>query len=169
MEISDEASPVCVNCTSTISRDTSYCPHCGRPVGMFGSLDPVQSIYAAGWGYQNAVSKYSNKAVLWGMWLIFAPGLLLLFDGVYSLLQFGRGEAREYVSVLLILGVGALYSGVLYRVTKNYIRHRRYRSGICGVCKYDLRLLREPRCPECGTKFDPDLLPDRGGTECPRE
>ena len=30
--------------------------------------------------------------------------------------------------------------------------------GSCPKCGYDLTGLREPRCPECGTTFDPSLL-----------
>ena len=33
------------------------------------------------------------------------------------------------------------------------------KAGIrCVRCGYDLRWLAEPRCPECGTEFDPELL-----------
>jgi len=30
-----------------------------------------------------------------------------------------------------------------------------YEPGYCGACGYNLRGLPEPRCPECGTPFDP--------------
>lgn len=29
---------------------------------------------------------------------------------------------------------------------------------VCKKCGYNLRGLRDPRCPECGTPFDPNLL-----------
>ncbi len=50
----------------------------------------------------------------------------------------------------LVLGVYptvALYRGPLRR------RWRRSR-GLCLKCGYDVRLLTEPRCPECGNPFD---------------
>jgi hypothetical protein len=38
----------------------------------------------------------------------------------------------------------------------------------CGECGYDLHGLREPRCPECGTPFDPKEVVGNGG-EAPPE
>ncbi len=35
---------------------------------------------------------------------------------------------------------------------------RTHRPGVCTKCGYDLRGLPEPRCPECGTPFDPKRL-----------
>ncbi len=29
----------------------------------------------------------------------------------------------------------------------------------CSNCGYDLHALRDPRCPECGREFDPDVRP----------
>ena len=43
-----------------------------------------------------------------------------------------------------------------------FIRNRYwpvYEPGRCRVCDYDLRGLPEPRCPECGTPFDPTEVP----------
>ena len=36
---------------------------------------------------------------------------------------------------------------------------RRRRQGLCVKCGYNLTGLTEPRCPECGTEFDPSTLP----------
>jgi hypothetical protein len=43
-----------------------------------------------------------------------------------------------------------------------FIRNRYWpvhEPGHCRVCNYDLRGLPEPRCPECGTPFDPAEVP----------
>jgi hypothetical protein len=43
-----------------------------------------------------------------------------------------------------------------------FIRNRYWpvhEPGHCRVCDYDLRGLPEPRCPECGTPFDPAEVP----------
>ena len=39
---------------------------------------------------------------------------------------------------------------------------------MCGRCGYNLSHLVEPRCPECGTKFDPDDIQDATG-DCEEE
>ena len=35
---------------------------------------------------------------------------------------------------------------------------RRPKPGFCDQCGYNLKGLTEPRCPECGTTFDQELL-----------
>jgi hypothetical protein len=39
-------------------------------------------------------------------------------------------------------------------------RATRLRNGRCPNCNYLLKGLSSPRCPECGTEFDPDQLGD---------
>ncbi len=43
-------------------------------------------------------------------------------------------------------------------------RSRRHRAGYCRKCRYNLTGLTEPRCPECGTEFDPATVPRVVGT-----
>ncbi|MCO6436167.1 MAG: hypothetical protein J5J06_03675 [Phycisphaerae bacterium] len=75
-----------------------------------------------------------------------------------------RGPARHEItvywcnvgSVALIWSTGTtlvLFGGVAM-LDWARIRRRR-RLGLCVKCGYDLRGLPEPRCPECGRKFDP--------------
>lgn len=49
-----------------------------------------------------------------------------------------------------------------------FVRNRYWpvhEPGHCRVCQYDLRGLPEPRCPECGTPFDPTEVPALAGVE----
>ncbi|NLX15275.1 MAG: hypothetical protein GXY44_16730 [Phycisphaerales bacterium] len=43
---------------------------------------------------------------------------------------------------------------------RRFLREKLVEKGvpICIECGYDLRGQIEPRCPECGTGYDPDLL-----------
>ena len=162
--ISEDAAPVCLGCMTAVTPETRYCPKCGRPVGMFVGTDPIQLIHSQGWGYRAAVRGRPNRVVLWGMWLVFGLATALMFSHLWDLARFWwRPGFVDLLAGLLILGLQVAYVALLYRVTKNYVRHRRYGSGRCGVCKYDLRLLTEPRCPECGTGFDPGWVPERVG------
>lgn len=159
--LNEDAAPICLGCAAPVTTNTRYCPKCGRPVGMFVGTDPMQLIHSQGCGYRAATRGRSNRLVLWGMWLVFGPATVLSLSTLLDLMWHGPGDAINLLGGLLVLGLQVMYMALLYRVTRNYIRHRRYRSGRCGVCKYDLRLLTEPRCPECGTEFDPDWLPER--------
>lgn len=57
-----------------------------------------------------------------------------------------------FVSVLL-----GVYP-VLVAMRAAWRRRVRIRRRLCSQCGYDLRGLQTPRCPECGTGFDGDLL-----------
>ncbi len=52
---------------------------------------------------------------------------------------------------ILGAGIGAVHHTIRRRRAARW-RHRRPE---CVACGYDLRGLTEPRCPECGTPFDP--------------
>ena len=161
----DDGVPVCLHCTAPLTTLTRYCPECGSPVGTFATTDPIQLIHSQGRAYRNAVGGQSNALVFWGMWLAFGPATLMNLGACWEILRHGEDMVFATLAVLLVLALEAVYVALLYRVTRNYVRRRRYRLGRCGVCKYDLRLLSEPRCPECGSVFDPDWLPEgaKGG------
>jgi RNA polymerase subunit RPABC4/transcription elongation factor Spt4 len=158
--ISEDGAPICLGCAAPVTTNTRYCPKCGRPVGMFVGTDPMQLIHSQSWAYRAAASGRPTRIVFWGMWLAFGPTTVMSLGTLWDLVRYGAEGANGVVGALLILGLEAIYVALLWRVSKNYIRHRRYRSGKCGVCKYDLRFLTEPRCPECGTQFDPEWLPE---------
>lgn len=85
-----------------------------------------------------------------------------------------HGAGLEYnewlVNLLITIGVAVISGGlsVLFgwrasrsaRALKRIAREKRVRRGeaICIECGYDLRGQTEPRCPECGTRFDSSLL-----------
>ncbi len=68
------------------------------------------------------------------------------------------GGSPDLISVVSAVLFLMLYGTILYRVSKGYLRYRRAKPGRCYECGYLLVGLPEPRCPECGTPFDPDDL-----------
>lgn len=63
-------------------------------------------------------------------------------------------SGRWYVRVPLYLPIIVVGAGVWYPLLPFVRRRRRRTRGLCVACGYDLTGLIEPRCPECGTKFD---------------
>jgi hypothetical protein len=161
-----ESLPVCPNCLKPSPALQAYCPSCGMPMGMFAATDPMQAIQSSGWAYRRALRGRSGRLVLLGMWVIFAPTMIALAGSAIEII---RSEAvlESLVPMVLGFGLAAIYVTILYRLTRNHVRERRYQAGYCGVCRYSLRGLTEPRCPECGTSFDEDLL-DRQSDGAPK-
>ena len=56
-----------------------------------------------------------------------------------------------WLSALLTFFFNIFY--IQYKI--NRLQERIPQFGFCAQCGYDLRGLTEPRCPECGTTFDP--------------
>lgn len=69
--------------------------------------------------------------------------------------------ARISDTAILITGwvvavtVACFVGRIAYRTM---LRQERLDAGQCTTCGYSLRGLPEPRCPECGTPFDPDPI-----------
>ncbi len=141
-----------------------FCARCGGPLTEFAVTDPLKSIYAQGWAYRRASSSRVPVIVLLGMWAILAPAVVIVVVGV---IEWARTPAymrsdNGPLSFALTFGFCALCTIVVWRVTRNYVRHRRAErwqaAGLCGTCGYDLRAWTVPRCPECVTPFGPDDL-----------
>jgi len=81
--------------------------------------------------------------------------------GLVALFNMGPLQARPaflradavFLVIVVPLSIIGCYRGPASRAFK--------RPGICCKCGYPLSALTEPRCPECGTPFDPKLLGGR--------
>lgn len=75
-------------------------------------------------------------------------------------LLFMRGSVAETLTIGVLLLVGGTVFGTV--VVANVDEHRRRRRAArgprCEACDYLLVGLTEPRCPECGQEFNPELL-----------
>jgi hypothetical protein len=95
----------------------------------------------------------AHFALPWVMYMLVAAGRL------------GPLKARPmflwldalFLAVVVPLSIIACYRGAPIRQSR--------RPGLCPTCGYPLHGLTEPRCPECGTPFDPKLLagPNQAG------
>ncbi len=69
--------------------------------------------------------------------------------------------------LLFVVCYAAVFSVTTHgMVLKRQLRRwRRERMGLCVKCAYNLTGLTEPRCPECGTEFDPSTVPRAVGAD----
>lgn len=144
-----EAQMLCPHCLAPNEPLADFCYVCGAPITSLATMDPYKRIFVEGWAYRRAVSNPTKPIIVWGMLLIFGPTLLGLS---WTLVQ--SWPQRPYAFVMS--GVLVLYGAICWRVIARYRYLRHLVPGHCTECGYDLRGLPEPRCPECGTPFDPD-------------
>ncbi|WP_131990057.1 zinc finger Ran-binding domain-containing protein [Chthoniobacter flavus] len=105
---------VCPKCLFSNSATAAFCAACGAPIGMVANVDPLQHIYAEGFGYRSAVDGPPKLIILIGMWLLFGP----LAVGAVSMIIAG---GRELLSTIPWIAMFLCSIAVLYRVTRNYI------------------------------------------------
>jgi hypothetical protein len=172
--------PLCPHCLKGINRFDHFCPHCGGPVTAHASVDPFGQVFSAGRAYQRAAtSSRPRLIVVLGVWLIFAPQLVILLVGVVQivldmvgvppmfsrLLQAGgvapdqENPLLQGAAVAIMLGLAVIYGVILWKVTHHCFVSRP--PGYCPKCRYDLRgsiPAGRRTCPECGEPIPADML-----------
>jgi uncharacterized membrane protein len=100
--------PACPSCGSEVERDFDYCPNCSQTLRT-----PPR---------EGALSRHSTKRpstiVLIGMWIIFGPVVVVIYE-LFRALPEGGPEVRAQIVV------AAFYVAILFVVTRNYIVYRR--------------------------------------------
>lgn len=133
---------LCLRCAYPINPHSPlYCERCGTPQGA-ANTDPMASIYAQGDGFNNAINRPDKPIVLVGMWLLFAPAVIVsLWIIAMSLGDLLLGNDRQrvegtwfpvantgvaspsaVVSILITVLFVALYLAMLIRMTMNWRR-----------------------------------------------
>jgi len=134
----DREEQLCPNCLAPNPPSLHFCDKCNAPLSAHASIDPVGSIYAAGYVYQKAASRPRSRMTVIGMWLIFGPGAFAVFlyvcyvDIVY--LRYWLGSSATDLPRLtnavggLTFLTNALFAvlsaAILFKVTRNYLRSR---------------------------------------------
>ena len=97
--------------------------------------------------------------IFWGMWVLVGPLMIMavvLTAGVLS----GSPSFGECLSFGIGAALAVAYGCLLGCATRGYLVSLSHRSGTCAKCGYSLFGLPEPRCPECGTAFEPPGTPN---------
>ena len=161
--------PVCPLCMATIEPLADFCRQCGAPLTALAAMDPYKQVFAQGWIYRKAASHPTSLIILVGMWLIFAGWAIVTSWGLLPWrqepLSWLKSPYLSTLSVVLCVGILGLYGAILLRVTTQYLRYRSYRHAQCPQCGHNLTGLSAPRCPECGSPFDPKEVFDTEGPD----
>jgi len=113
----------------------------------------------------SGLSVSSEALMLWGFFMAidFPTGWLIIPIGLWleSSVGTAHGLVGEniFTAVMFLMLGGAQYFCVGRLIL--WLRKRRKVHDLlpsCRSCGYCLRGLTEPRCPECGTPFSPDLI-----------
>jgi hypothetical protein len=100
--------PACPSCGSEVERDFDYCPNCNQ------TFQPAPR--------EGVLTRYGTKrpslVVLIGMWLLFGPSLLVIYE-LWKLLPEGGLEVRSEIVIV------TFYLVILFVATRNYIVYRR--------------------------------------------
>lgn len=148
-EHGDEGGGLCPHCLAPVGRFDHFCPKCARPITAHAATDPFGQVLSAGAVYRGAVDSAPRFVIVLGMWLIFAPGVvvasLMTLGAIGSLIRWltepvGRGHAHggaievtQVVTGADLMTVGAPLLGmvvvllqvvILWKVTRRYLAAR---------------------------------------------
>jgi hypothetical protein len=127
--------PVCPHCVRPIMAQQHFCPHCNAPLTSFATSGPYEQVLSQGYAVRAGVTRPANALVLFGMWLIFGPTLIISIISVGGLLlaapeSMGRHATARIVGIIVAGFWIALAATILWKTTRNY---RRSCNGSRGV------------------------------------
>lgn len=161
-DVNETEQPLCPHCIEPIGPFDHFCPACGRPITGHASTDPLGQVFAAGEAYRSAIDRAPRRPiVLVGMWLIFAPSIVVIAMGPVAIVRALKvtsdpdyGYATVLILILLTVGLcSTVYGAILWRATRSYFERKRLVFPECPSCRYDLRGTIQKEfgsCPECG-------------------
>jgi hypothetical protein len=110
-----EEGVLCPKCLLANPPTAAFCSDCGAPIGMVSTIDPIQHIQAEGFAYRSAVDSPPKLIIVVGMWLLFAPIILVAPFLIFG----GFPDSLPHTLFFTLLAVGSVI--LLYRTTRNYI------------------------------------------------
>ena len=173
---------MCPGCGYLNSQMDDFCSRCSAPLTTHAATDPMGSIMSQGYAFGKAASKPGSLLVVAGLWLLAVPTLLMtlqflpFFVGalIRGIMQMDPGEILGGVLSLALMSLLlAIYVGLAFKSTKNYLRGLDEKKEIkqtkegseaptarsiddgqnCLACGQTIPA-REKQCPECGWSWD---------------
>jgi hypothetical protein len=123
-----KAEIICCSCLKLIDVETAFCQHCGQPIGVMITIDPVQAILTEGILYEKASTSPRKLIVVIGMLLLwgsfFALGLCLIAREVYleHLTDYDFKQWVGFIGITLYLA----FSGIIsFKTLINFHTYRK--------------------------------------------
>jgi uncharacterized C2H2 Zn-finger protein len=116
----DDETITCPACQALNKTHTEFCRECGYAFG-FATLDPVFTIRRQGSFLNKAVERPSRRAFV-VIWIIHLPLLVLCIGAAVNLFT-NRTGLEDFVFFWAMIGCACAAIIILYRTTKNYLRH----------------------------------------------
>src|SRR5712692_6003974 len=115
----------CPACQALNKTHAEFCRECGYAFG-FATLDPVQTIRSEGSFLRRTVERPS-KLALAVTWIIHLPIFIVcIYMAIYFVLNRSeQGNASSFVFFWVSVGLAYAAFVILYRITRNYSRHRK--------------------------------------------
>ena len=113
---------VCHKCLHENEDTRDFCKKCGAPVGMFTTISPFEKIQAEGHAYREASSNPTKPIVVIGIWLLFAPGAVLLFYALFEIIV----RRTWSLDIAWFLCGGSLALAIVTKTTVNFIRNKKH-------------------------------------------
>jgi hypothetical protein len=119
--------PVCPHCLGPVATQHHFCPHCNAPLTSYATSGPYEQVLSQGYAVHAGVTRPANPLVLFGLWLIFAPTLIIAIISAGGLLLVWPENMEQHAPARL---VGLTISGfwvllaatILWKSTRNYLR-----------------------------------------------
>jgi len=123
----DQEKMLCPNCLAENKPGLHFCMKCGCPLSSIAHMDPIKRIYFQGWSLRRAVSGPILPVVFWGMWVFLGMALISTIIIIYLNISGHRGYFNMIDRGMLfyLIPAAVIYSVLLFRITKNYLRHKR--------------------------------------------
>lgn len=119
--------PVCPHCLAPIAAQHHFCPHCNAPLTSYATSGPYEQVLSQGYAVRAGVTRPASPLVLFGLWLIFAPTLLIAFISA-AVLLFAVIDGMERHATARFVGLAMsgfwvlLAATILWKSTRNYLR-----------------------------------------------
>jgi len=109
---------LCLNCLAPNSQLANFCHDCGAPLSSFAATGPIESVFAEGHVYRQAVESPRSWIVVVGVWVLFG---MMALSGAMPLFAGQETGTPGVIYSLILLPIPLL---VLWKTTRRFFESR---------------------------------------------